>query len=239
MKKDLVTDIRKMIVQEYKEDATEAEFFAKQSAKLKKLMKDELENYEGDRRKEIEDTINSYLNGSKTQKRKLLSFCMNFDDPTVQKKIKVQNCGVIQLNAFLQTDELNQIYQFVKRHESDNTFGETVYRIMDDHNMKQSDLYKAAYLRRQDFSRATNPKAANVTKRLVWQIIIGLHCTLEEADELLFSAGYIRRRNKFDLTMRYFIERKNYDIFAINEALYELGLKAFSCYRPVKDKDNR
>lgn len=194
--------------------------------------------YDEDRKDNI-DAVNAFLSANAVQRRKLLSFCVDFYDPTVKPKTITQNGEEIQLHTYLQEDDLYKLYQFVKRHETDSTFGETVYQVMDSHNMTPPQVYKNAMLRRQDFSRVTDPKCKSVTKMLAWQIIIGLHCNMEEADKVLFSAGYIRRKTKFDLTIQYFIEQKNYDIMAINEILDELKLKVFSCYKSVKDNDNQ
>lgn len=194
--------------------------------------------YDEDRKDNI-DAVNAFLSANAVQRRKLFSFCVDFYDPTVKPKTIVQGGEEIQLNAYLQEDDLYKLYQFVKRHETDSTFGETVYRVMDSHNMTPPQVYKNAMLRRQDFSRVTDPKCKSVTKMLAWQIVVGLHCNLDEADIVLFSAGYIRRKTKFDLTMQYFIEHNNYDIMAINEVLDELKLKVFSCYKSVKDNDNQ
>ena len=185
------------------------------------------------------EEINAFISADDTRKRKILSYCIDFYDPTAQPKTVIQNGEEIQLNAYLHEDDLYKLYQFVKRHESDSTFGETVYNVIDRHNMTAPQVYKGALLRRQDFSRATDPKSKNVTKQIAWQIIIGLHCSIEEADKVLFSAGYIRRKNRFDLIMEYFIRLQNYDIMAINDVLDELSLKPFSCYKSVKDNDNK
>ncbi len=236
MKTELITDIKKLIERESVGNESEDDFFAEQLSRLHQIISVDLLHYESDRRKEIGDTINNFINGDEAQKRKMLYFCIDFFDPAAQPKTITQNGEEIQLNTYLHEDDLYKLYQFVKRHESDSTFGETVYNVMDRHNLTAPQVYKGALLRRQDFSRATDPKAKSVTKQIAWQIIIGLHCDMEEADEVLFSAGYIRRNTKFDLTMEYFIKHKNYDIMAINEMLYELGLKLFSCHRQISGK---
>ncbi|MDE6690395.1 MAG: hypothetical protein K2K04_00335 [Clostridia bacterium] len=156
-------------------------------------------------------------------------------EPDAQHKTVNENGEEIQQHAFLDDDELTKLYNFVKRHSADSTFDKTVYSVIDRHGMQPPDVYKNAMMRRQDFSRVTEIGNTSVTRRMAWQIIIGLHCDMDEADEVLFSAGYIRRKSAFDLTMEYFIKHRNYDIMAINEVLYELGIKVFSCHKPVSD----
>ena len=246
MKSELFLDVQRQMNLDFVIDENESDVFAMQSARLKELIAVELQRYDGARRKEVENAINAFIT-DETQKRKLIVFSTDFVDPTVKPKKSakksaknpLQNSGIKQLSAFLTYDEVCSLYDFVMRHEKDNTFGATVNKVMTKHKMTAPDVYKSAFLRRQDFSRATDPKAGNVSKHIVWQIILGLHCNLDEADMLLFSAGYIRRRNRFDLVMEYFIKHKNYDVLAINDVLNELKLKPFSCYKAVKDKDNR
>ena len=105
--------------------------------------------------------------------------------------------------------------------------------------MTAPQVYKNAMIRRQDFARVTGQTKGGVTRHLAWQIIVGLHCSLEEADEVLFSAGFIRRNTRLDLTMEWFIRQKNYDIMDINEVLHALDIKPFPCYKPVRDNDNQ
>lgn len=232
MKNGLITDIRNIGGLESASESIEDEFTSL-AVKLQSIIASD----DAKQRQEIVSAIEAFLKGDETKKRKLLSYCLDFFDPTAKLKTVTQNGEEMQLNAYLKQDDLHKLYQFVKRHESDSTFGETVYKVMDRHNMTAPQVYKGALLRRQDFARATDPKGKNVTKQIAWQIVIGLHCSLQEADEVLFSAGYIRRKIKLDLVMEYFINTQNYDIMAINEVLYEMNIKLFSCYTPVKIVD--
>ena len=145
----------------------------------------------------------------------------------------------IQLQSFLGEDELLKLYNFVKAHENDNVFSVEVYKFMQEHGgLKAPEVYKRAMMSRQDFNRATDmTKTRNVTRRIAWQIIVGLQCTLEEADKILFSAGFARGNNCLDMIVSYFIEHGNYDIMAINEMLVLLGQKPFPCYLAVRDSD--
>ncbi|MCM1533665.1 MAG: hypothetical protein NC099_03320 [Corallococcus sp.] len=193
--------------------------------KLTHILQD---NFANEPASEQVGVVQTYMVTNDVQKRKLLSYCEAFVDPTVHKQSTPQGEQVCQ-HAFLKQDELYMLYQFVKRHQNDMSFGETVYKIMDRHGMTAPQVYKNVLLRRQDFARVTDPRCKNVTRKMAWQIIVGLHCSLEEADDVLFSAGYIRRNTRMDLTMQYFIECRNYDIVAIDAVLADFGLKTFAC----------
>lgn len=59
----------------------------------------------------------------------------------------------------------------------------------------------------------------------VLQIIIGLRCNLQEAEELLASVGYSFSTSFKDLIIKAHIENKDYDIFSINDLLKFYGEK--------------
>lgn len=129
---------------------------------------------------------------------------------------------------FLPNSEFENLVSFVKERNDDPTFGDLVYKIMNEHEMEPSEVYKRADMSKQNFSRVTDYRCKNVTLLMVWQMAVGLRCTIDEADQLLFSAGYIRTNSKLDLTMVYFISNQKYNIELIDQALYKLGLKTFA-----------
>ena len=181
---------------------------------------------------EAVETVKSFMADS-VNRQKLISYCFGFHDPTQKRQNeKIDDGSLAQevvFNDYLREDELTKLDKFVKRHKNDLSFADVVFKIIEKHGMTPSQVYRGVFMRRQDFSRVTNPRCKNVTRRMVWQIIIGLHCSLEEADAILFSAGYIRNNNKLDLIMQYFIEHGNYDINAIDAVLEELSIKTFAC----------
>ncbi len=234
-----ITETLKNLFQRTECCHSDDKYISESKVRLAQILQGASSNGDDEETKDCVETINAFLSADDIQKRKVLSYCLDFYDPTVPQQKPNANGEQIQQHKFLQEDKLLKLYKFVKRHSMDKSFGETVYQMIERHNMTPPQVYKNAMLRRQDFSRVTDPKNRNVTRHLAWQIIVGLHCSIEEADEVLFSAGFIRRNSRLDLTMEYFIRQENYDIMAINEVLDELGIKPFSCYKPVKDKDNK
>lgn len=181
--------------------------------------------------------ILTYAESNETNRRKLLAFCVNFRDPTARVQQAISDGAQIQLHALLKESELHQVQQFVKKHQYDISFPAAVYDMMDRHEMTPPQVYGNAMMSRQDFARATDPRSKNVTRRVVWRIIIGLRCTFEEAEDLLFSAGYIMRKTRLDLIMEYFVRHNNYDIESINDVLEKYEDKPYPLYRPVRDDD--
>lgn len=233
---DIVHSIKTILQRELEEDSCDDKYFTERETKVAEILQEAISGEDG---YDYVATVKAFLCADEIKRRKILSYCMDFFDPTISIQQLAASGEQIQPHRFLQEDEVVKLYKFVKRHSEDKSFGETVYKVMDKHGMTPPDVYKNALLRRQDFSRATNPHVKNVTRQLAWQIIVGLHCSLDEADDVLFSSGFIRRNSRLDLTMEFFIRHENYDIMAINDVLAEFDIKPFSCYKPVRDNDNK
>jgi hypothetical protein len=57
---------------------------------------------------------------------------------------------------------------------------------------------------------------------------IALELTLDEAKDLLACAGFaLSRSSKVDIIVAYLLQNKIYDMFEINEILYEYGQPIF------------
>lgn len=234
MKQDIET-IKNFLQREAVESENEGQYMLRANSKLKQILHDAAsDSFDV----AAVQTIRSFVETDKVSKRRLLAYCANFVDPTSSHTQTNARDTQVCLHTYLQKSELYKLVDFINLHRHDTTFGEAVYNLMNQHGMTAPQVYKNAMLRRQDFARATAFEGDyNVTKRVAWQIIIGLHCNLQEADAVLFSAGYLRRKNDVDLIMEYFISRENYDIAAINAVLSDLQLKEFPCYEPNRRGD--
>lgn len=106
--------------------------------------------------------------------------------------------------------------------DADAGFSETLLNLIDKTGKKDSEIYKKACISRQHFSKIRNNPNYRPTKPTAIALALALELDLEATYDLIGRAGFtLSKSSKFDLIIRYFIERKEYNVVAINVALYE------------------
>ena len=114
---------------------------------------------------------------------------------------------------------------------SEDSFTYKLFKIIDNNKLKDSDVYNAAGISKMVFSNLR--KGIIPKKKTVFQLCLALPISIEQATDLLASAGYtFILSDKFEKTIKKIIEAKNTTkltrIDVIDLILYELGLPVFN-----------
>lgn len=142
-----------------------------------------------------------------------------FDVSTMQKtKIKKGMSSTMSVNRNID-NLMNQL---------EETFSQRLLRMIDERGMTDSEAYTKAYVDRRHFSKIRKDVNYVPNKKTVLAFTIALELSLDEAKDLLGSAGFaLSRSSKTDIIVAYFLQNKIYDMFEINDVLDVYGQPVF------------
>lgn len=142
-----------------------------------------------------------------------------FDVSTMQKtKIKKGMSSTMSVNRNIDNlmDQLEE------------TFSQRLLRMIDERGMTDSEAYTKAYVDRRHFSKIRKDVNYAPNKKTVLAFTIALELSLDEAKDLLASAGFaLSRSSKTDIIVAYFLQNKIYNMFEINDVLDAYGQPVF------------
>ena len=106
------------------------------------------------------------------------------------------------------------------------TFTNKVKHLMSAQGLTGPDLCKRIMMDRRLWSKLNSDSEYQPSKETAMAICIGLRLNIEQAQDLLGSAGYtLSDTRKQDVVMCYFFENGIYDIDAVNDILDRFGFK--------------
>lgn len=106
--------------------------------------------------------------------------------------------------------------------KTDAGFSETLLKLIDRSGKKDPEVYKKANVDKKLFSKIKNNPAYKPSKPTAIAFAIALELDLEETKDLIGRAGFaLSRSSQFDIIIEYFITHKNYNMFEINETLFD------------------
>jgi predicted transcriptional regulator len=104
----------------------------------------------------------------------------------------------------------------------DESFSVKLLKLIDAKGMEDVACYKKANVSKQTWYKIQNEKNYRPGKTTVLSFAIALELTLAETEALLATAGYaLSRSSKFDVIIAYFLINGNYDIYEIDQTLFQ------------------
>ena len=115
--------------------------------------------------------------------------------------------------------------------QMDQSFQEMLFDLIDQSGMTDVECYKRANVDKRTFSKIKSSKDYKPSKQTAIAFAISLRLDMEATQRLLATLGFtLSRSNRFDKIIQFFIQSANYDIFEINEALFEFDQKLLGSF---------
>ena len=182
-------------------DKTSYEFSKELFNDIKDYLNEEIEDEEVD----DEELVNSYFS-------KRIKNCSLAEESIDERMV----CSSI----FNPVGKLKSLSSYLK--DMDKSFIETLFDYIDKKGLTDVECYKRANVDRKTFNKLKNNPKQKPSKQTAIAFAIALKLDFDETQHLLSTAGLtLSRSSVFDKIIRYFIKSENYDIYEINEALFE------------------
>lgn len=111
---------------------------------------------------------------------------------------------------------------YLKKHQEYYNFQKTLFKLIDDRSLKDSEVYNKVHLDRRMFSKIRNDTKYHPSKDTIILLGISLRLSEYELERLLESASYsLPKNNEYDLIIRFCFIHKIYSIDEINKYLEE------------------
>lgn len=134
----------------------------------------------------------------------------------------------LELEEYHSESEKN-ISTFIENNVNNyNNFQTTLFKMIDERNLKDSDVYNKVHIDRRLFSKIRSDKNYHPSKETIILLGISLELNEIEIEELLDSASYsLPKNNYYDLIIRFCFINKIYKLTDINELLEQYNCKLF------------
>ena len=123
----------------------------------------------------------------------------------------------------------SSIKEFIDEHDQYSNFQTLLFKLIDDRNLRDADVYNKVHIDRRLFSKIRSDKNYHPSKETVILLAIALELSENELDDLLNSASYsLPKNNNYDLIIRFCFINKIFKLSDINELLDEYKCSLFN-----------
>lgn len=162
------------------------------------------------------------------------SVVLKLENPMPVADIELQECrmfSAMPAPSFADYGSVKDksLHEYMK--SMDKSFAYKLFDLIDASGMTDVECYKKANIDKKTFSKIKcNPDTYKPSKQTAVAFAIALRLNFDETQDLLASAGLTLSRSfTFDKIIRYFIQKGIYDVYEINEALFEFDQVLLGC----------
>ena len=180
-------------------------------------------------KEELKQYLEENLYKNSNRKKLFKNFITRIKD--VSKNDEFEENEYYSISSIDITNEINDssIDKYIENNENKySDFQTTLFKMIDDRNLKDSDVYNKVHIDRRLFSKIRNDKKYHPSKETVILLGLSLELNEQEIDTLLNSASYsLPKNNRYDLIIRFCFINKIYKISTINDLLFDYTCKLF------------
>ena len=123
----------------------------------------------------------------------------------------------------------SSLNHYIDENNTYNVFQTMLFKLIDDRNLNDADVYNKVHIDRRLFSKIRSDKDYHPSKETVILLGFSLELSEKEIEELLQSASYyLPKNNYYDLIIRYCFVKGIYNLSEVNKLLSEYKCKLFS-----------
>lgn len=153
-----------------------------------------------------------------------LKTCLLNDEEAIEEKqelYKVETC---------RQKRTTSINDYIEEHTNKyNSFQTLLFKLIDERNLKDSDVYNKVHLDRRLFSKIRSDNTYHPSKETVILLGLSLELSEKEIENLLESASYsLPKNNHYDLIIRFCFINKIFKLTEVNDLLDEYHCKLFN-----------
>lgn len=123
----------------------------------------------------------------------------------------------------------SKIDDFINDSQTDNKFQKMLFNLIDERDLKDSDVYNKVHIDRRLFSKIRSDMNYHPSKETVILLGLALELSEDEIVDLLNSAAYsLPKNNVYDLIIRFCFIEGIYELSEVNNLLDSYNCKMFS-----------